>query len=102
MRFRPPWRKRACERARTLCILSRDGPTVVGIVNGMTDGEVTYLCDLYVLEKYRGQGRGKELLQQFLKAAEGTTIVLLTSEASGFYEKFGFVRREAMVWKGDK
>jgi GNAT superfamily N-acetyltransferase len=78
-----------------------DENILVGIVNGMTDGEVTYLTDLYVEPRYQRRGYGTGLMNQFLELAKGTTIVLLTAEATEFYRRFGFTERTAMVRRAE-
>ena len=96
-----PWRKRPIEPPRHIIFASHirdcENQVIVGAVVGMTDGEVTYLTDLFVEEQYRGQGRGNELMLKFLEAAEGTTIIVLTTGAEEFYRKFGFTERACMV-----
>lgn len=96
-----PWRKRPLRPARTISLASvhRDRP--VGVVRGMTDGEVTYLTDLFVMPRYRGHGRGRDLMVRFLEAAKGTTVILLTSTAMEFYAKFGFEARTALIRRPD-
>ncbi len=95
-----PWRKGPLRDPRRILLVGTVESKTIGMISGMTDGEVTYLTDLYVAPEWRGRGHGTKLMQQFLREAAGTTIVLLTMEAQGFYEKFGFVQRVAMVKKG--
>lgn len=94
-----PWRKRAIENPKRLSWLSVKDCRIVGQIVGMTDGEVTYLTDLYVEPDHRGEGRGVDLIRLFLKGAGDTTIILLTNGAEEFYKKFGFEPRIAMVRK---
>ncbi len=92
----PPWRKKPLQHPTQITMETWDGEELIGISNGMTDSEVTYLTDLYVKPGYRGKGFGKDLLTRFLDATKGTTIIVLTAEA-GFYEKLGFKKRECLV-----
>lgn len=59
-----------------------------------------YLCDVVVAPQYRGQGLGKALLAHIhaLPDYAGLRGLLLTKDAHGLYEKFGFqtVRDRAM------
>lgn len=94
-----PWRKGPFRTPVSLTLYSKCNGHIVGVVRGMTDEEVTYLTDLYIAPRYRRQGRGKALVEQFLSSVKNTTVILLTSEATEFYRKLGFVERTAMVWR---
>lgn len=53
-----------------------------------------YLCDVYVLEEYRGQGLGKWLiaeLQSHPRLQGLRRFVLATRDAHGLYAQFGFM-----------
>lgn len=55
---------------------------------------VSYVVDLIILEKYRGKGIGKKLVQELAKSAK-TTFVSLTNDPKNqglkeFYKKAGF------------
>ena len=93
-----PWRKKPLQHPHRIMLASVYRKKVVGVVIGMTDSEVTYLTDLFVMEKYRGKGRGRELMDRFMEAAKGTTVVLLTQQGP-FYKKFGFSKRECWAKK---
>lgn len=60
-----------------------------------------YLCDVIVDEAYRHRGLGKALVAHIVSRPEykGLRGMLLTRDAHGLYEKFGFERAEvrAMV-----
>ena len=80
------------------------GREAVGVARAVTDTlTVTYLCDLFVKEGHRGQGIGTRLMKRVLSddRVSGTTVVLLTQGAEGFYRKFGFEPRQAMVRRPD-
>lgn len=55
---------------------------------------VSYIVDLVVLEKHRGKGIGKKLVQELARSAK-TTFVALTNDSKNqglkeFYKKAGF------------
>jgi ribosomal protein S18 acetylase RimI-like enzyme len=56
-----------------------------------------YLCDVIVDEAYRHRGLGKALVAHIVSRPEykGLRGMLLTRDAHGLYEKFGFERAEA-------
>ena len=60
----------------------------------ISDGATfAYLGDVYVLEEYRGRGLSKWLMEVVVAhpALRGLRrIVLITRDAHGLYEKFGF------------
>ena len=99
-----PWRKG--EIPKTAKVISLDYYTKgttwgipVGIISGISDGEVTYLTDLYVAPGRRGKGIGTDLMKRFLAATKGSTIVVTTGDAAEFYKKFGFKERTALIHK---
>jgi GNAT superfamily N-acetyltransferase len=71
-----------------------DGEKQIGLARVVTDYTLfAYLCDVYVLEEYRGQGLSKWLLGCML-AYPGLTSIrfwsLKTRDAHGLYRQFGF------------
>lgn len=81
--------------------LYRDGE-LVGFARVVTDQAVlSWLCDVVIRDDLRGQGLGKWLVGCVLEhpAVEGTRMFLVTRDAHGLYEKFGFTRLECMVRK---
>jgi len=58
-----------------------------------------WLCDVFVLPEYRGQGLGSWLvgLTVHHPAAVDGLQLLATRDAHGLYEKHGFERRECMM-----
>lgn len=67
----------------------------IGFARIVTDNAtVFYLCDVFVLEKYKGQGIGKKLIEIIinLEEYEWMTGILGTADAHGLYEQFGFER----------
>jgi GNAT superfamily N-acetyltransferase len=53
---------------------------------------IYWICDVYVDEKYQGQGLGKKLLSHIVESNElkGLRAILRTRDAQTFYQEFGF------------
>ena len=54
-----------------------------------------YLCDVFVLEAYRGRGLGKRLIEAVRAHPDLVGLrrfLLTTRDAHGLYEQFGFQR----------
>lgn len=52
-----------------------------------------YLCDVFVLEPYRGRGLGKRLVRELLRHRALRSVprwTLFTKDAQGLYRKSGF------------
>lgn len=66
----------------------------IGFARVITDkATFAYLCDVYVLEEYRGRGLGEWLMQFVLKHSDLQGLrrfSLVTRDAHGLYSKFGF------------
>jgi GNAT superfamily N-acetyltransferase len=66
----------------------------IGFARMITDKAVfAYLADVFILPEYRGQGLSKWLMQTILSHPDLQglrRILLVTSDAHGLYEKFGF------------
>lgn len=66
----------------------------LGFARVITDGATfAYLCDVYILEAHRGRGLGRWLMEAvqahpFLQGLR--RFVLVTRDAHGLYEQFGF------------
>ena len=75
-----------------------DGPSIespqIGFARVISDfATIAYLGDVFVLEAYRGRGLGKwmmECIMQHPKLQGLRRWILLTRDAHGMYEKFGF------------
>jgi GNAT superfamily N-acetyltransferase len=71
-----------------------DGKTQIGFARLITDrATFAYLCDVYVLEEYRGQGLGKWLMDEVMAHPDLQglrRIMLVTRDAHGLYERHGF------------
>ena len=80
--------------ANSLCFgVYADGKQV-GFARVITDkASFAYLCDVFVLDSYRGAGLSKWLLQTILAHSELQGLkrwVLATADAHGLYKQFGF------------
>lgn len=55
-----------------------------------------YICDVIIDENYRGKGLGKKLIECMTRFEnfEGKSVFLLTKDAHGLYEHFGFKKDE--------
>src|SRR5262249_33896433 len=66
----------------------------IGLARVITDSATyAYLCDVYVLEEYRGQGLGKWLMEAVMAhpSLQGLRrFMLITRDAHHLYEPFGF------------
>ncbi|MBA3531891.1 MAG: GNAT family N-acetyltransferase [Ardenticatenales bacterium] len=84
------------ERAlrHSLCFGLYDAVQQIGLARLITDyATYAYLCDVYVLEEYRGQGLGKWLIDTVMSEPDLQGIrrwSLVTRDAHGLYEPFGF------------
>jgi len=80
----------------SLCFGLYKGSYQIGLARVITDkATFAYLCDVYVLEDYRGHGLGKWLMSvvQSHPDLQGLRrFVLITQDAHGLYEQFGFSR----------
>lgn len=66
---------------------------LIGFARVITDYATTYyLCDVVVEEAHRGKGIGKALLTEIVTDPRlcGLKALLLTRDAHGFYQRFGF------------
>jgi GNAT superfamily N-acetyltransferase len=66
----------------------------IGFARVLTDGSVVaYLMDVFIIEKYRGNGYSKILLDEVLAHKDLQSIgkwVLATKDAHDLYKQFGF------------
>ncbi|MDA3812026.1 MAG: GNAT family N-acetyltransferase [Spirochaetaceae bacterium] len=63
----------------------------------------SWLCDVFIDTHYRGKGLGK-FLMSCISEHPSTQVrmnILATKDAHGFYEQFGYERREMMFKKSD-
>ena len=76
-------------------IYSDDEKKLIGFIRVISDFATTfYLCDLIIDPVHRRQGLGKALVSHVLSKPEykGLRGLLMTGDAHGLYEKFGFER----------
>jgi GNAT superfamily N-acetyltransferase len=80
--------------ANSLCAAVFAGSEQVGFARLVTDrATFAYLADVYVLEGHRGQGLSRRLVAALLEHRELQglrRLMLVTRDAHGLYEKFGF------------
>jgi GNAT superfamily N-acetyltransferase len=78
----------------SLCFSLFHEQTQIGLARVITDGATfAYLCDVFIDEAYRGQGLGKWLVECVLQhpdIASVRRVLLVTKDAHGLYEQFGF------------
>jgi GNAT superfamily N-acetyltransferase len=84
----------AASIAASLCFGLFDGGAQIGFARVISDrATFAYLCDVYVLEGYRGRGLGKWLIEVVTSHPDLKRLrrfVLATRDAHSLYEKFGF------------
>ncbi|WP_309118719.1 GNAT family N-acetyltransferase [Paenibacillus sp.] len=84
----------------SLCLSAFVGELQVGFLRAVTDrATFAWICDVVVDEAHRRGGIGKRLMETALShpAIRDTNMGLATRDAHGLYERYGFVRREAMA-----
>ena len=78
----------------SLCFGLYEGRRQIGLARVITDrATYAYLCDVYVLEDYRGSGLGTWLIEGVLSHPDLQGLrrfSLATRDAHGLYAKFGF------------
>ncbi|WP_260706992.1 GNAT family N-acetyltransferase [Edaphobacter flagellatus] len=78
----------------SLCFSLLENHVQIGLARVITDYTTyAYLCDVYILEEFRGQGLGSWLIQCVLEHPELQglrRISLLTHDAQTFYKPLGF------------
>lgn len=71
---------------------------LVGFARVVSDyATAFYICDVYIDENHRKRGIGKKLIKCIVETEEFKHLkgILLTKDAHGLYEKFGFQRVES-------
>src|SRR5439155_16247150 len=78
----------------SLCFGLYERRRQVGLARVVTDGATfAWLCDVFVLEAYRGRGLSKWLMECVLARpalAGGRRVLLGTRDAHGLYQRYGF------------
>ena len=72
-----------------------DEDSLIGMARVVTDFATTfYLADVVIDEKYRGNGIGKKLISTIVSDKRFSSLlgILVTRDAHGLYEHFGFKR----------
>lgn len=90
----------------SLCFGLFDKDRQIGFARVVTDrATFAYLCDVYVLEEYRGRGLGKWLMEAVQSHPDLQNLrrfVLLTRDAHWLYEGFGFTPVQDPTWYMEK
>jgi GNAT superfamily N-acetyltransferase len=77
----------------SLCFGVYDGTIQVGFARVVTDYTIfAYLCDVFILEDYQGQGLGKWLTETILDVLDEEGVrwtMLATRDAHELYEDYG-------------
>lgn len=77
----------------SLCFGVYDDGKQIGFARVVTDYTVfAYLCDVFILEDYQGQGLGKWLTETILKVLDDEGVrwtMLATRDAHELYEQYG-------------
>ncbi len=88
--------------ANSRCYSLLSGGRFIGFARMVTDcSTFAYLCDVFVLPEWQGKGLGSILLEAVEKDPEiqGFKHFLLTRDAFGFYEHFGYGKDEVLAQK---
>jgi len=83
--------------ASSLCYSILDGGRFAGFARVVTDSStVYYLCDVFIIQEYRGKGLGKKLLHHVVNdpRLKGCMGMLLTRDAHRLYSRYGFTGQE--------
>ena len=87
--------RKSIENSIVFGVYSEDTNALIGMARVITDFATTfYLADVIIDEKYRGQGIGKKLLSTIMSDNRFSSLlgILVTRDAHGLYEHFGFKR----------
>lgn len=80
--------------ANSLCLTALEGGRQVGFARVVTDrATFAYLCDVFVLEGWRGRGLGRRLAELAIAhpdVAGCRRLLLATRDAHGVYTPLGF------------
>ena len=85
--------RKAMEHSRCYGVCLEDAQKLVGFARVISDFATTYyLCDVIIDEACRGSGLGWALLSYIENLPEyrGLRGILITRDAHGLYEKFGY------------
>ncbi|RTD94651.1 N-acetyltransferase [Variovorax atrisoli] len=83
----------------SVCVGAYLGQEQIGFARAITDGATfAYFADVYVLEGHRGSGLSRRMMEELTAHPELQGLrrmLLVTRDAHGLYEKFGFKRLSA-------
>lgn len=85
--------RKSIENSIVFGVYSED--SLIGMARVITDFATTfYLADVVIDEKYRGNGIGKKLISTIVSDKRFSSLlgILVTKDAHGLYEHFGFKR----------
>lgn len=85
--------RKAMEHSRCYGVYLEDAQKLAGFARVISDFATTYyLCDVIIDEACRGSGLGRALLSYIenLPEYQGLRGILITRDAHGLYEKFGY------------
>ncbi|SEQ42271.1 Acetyltransferase (GNAT) family protein [Treponema bryantii] len=85
--------RKSIENSIVFGVYSED--SLIGMARVITDFATTfYLADVIIDEKYRGNGIGKKLISTIVSDNRFSSLlgILVTKDAHGLYEHFGFKR----------
>lgn len=78
----------------SICFGVYESEDQVGFARVVTDyATVFWIADVFIDERHRGRGLGKELVRNILEyeVLQGLPAVLMTNDAHGLYQQFGFI-----------
>lgn len=78
----------------SICFGIYNGNEQVGFARVVTDyATIFWIADVIIDERHRSQGLGKELVRNILEteAVQGLLGILMTNDAHGLYQQFGFI-----------
>ncbi|MDJ0636583.1 MAG: GNAT family N-acetyltransferase [Xenococcaceae cyanobacterium MO_188.B29] len=102
-RFEERVRKLLTTRSVAITARNSEGK-LIGVAFGITDFVYfLFLTDLGVDRDYTKRGIGSELMVRILEAVGGeddiTVVTVANENATGFYEKCGYISEKCLFWK---
>ena len=102
-RFEERIRKLLTTRSVAITARNSEGK-LIGVAFGITDFVYfLFLTDLGVDRDYTKRGIGSELMVRILEAVGGeddiTVVTVANENATGFYEKCGYISENCLFWK---
>ena len=90
----------------SLCFGVYDKEQQIGFARVVTDYvRMAYLADVFIVKEYQGKGLGKQLIETIMSypdLAECSRWMLLTKDAHGLYQQYGFVEPPKPEWYMEK